>query len=166
MNYSNYIVLLDLYFNGSMNGIVLFVYNTSVSEANRTCTVSGRIAWKTYASNASRYDYWYNQYTNSGWNIQYWLYYNTKLTCNGEERTMNTQDYNHRNYKGNGYLAYLPGVVSSGGAFYRSDLSDYVWYGGPYVVSDEVSWTLPYGDDTSRSYGISGTFGTYSGWTQ
>ena len=162
MNYNNYVVLLNQTFNNWMSGIVLFVYNYSINESNRTCTVSGRMAWKTYKTSG---DNWYYQWTADTWNIQFWLYENTTLTCNGEQRGTNSQNYNNTGVKTNNYIINLPGGANGGGKKWRSDLSDNVWWGGPYAISDEISWTLPYGDDTSRSFTISGTFGTRSGWS-
>ena len=169
-NFDHYVVLYNKKMTSGMNGIVIFAYNVdSTDKINRTCTIKGRVCIKAYNNSGNWKDTdLYNKDTNPNgaigtkYCVSHMFHKTTKLKCNNIEynNSSNASTYNSNLGKSAGEVSAIDDIASCvGGNYYNSSHSYYTWWGGFYALTDEWTWTLSYGNDTTKSYTMSGTVG-------
>jgi len=170
MYYTNYVSLYDSLMKGNMWGAVLFAYNYTQDVLNRTCTITGRVIVKAYDGRIGWSD---PESSKSGFNVQYWFAKETNLKINnitfnnktGAGATIHNASW-YNSHLGTSDTA-ITEVDTTGYKGGRTTSTEYgnVWYGGFYALTDEWTWTLPYGDNTTANFQMTGQLGSSSNWS-
>lgn len=154
-SYSKYIKLRTQKVTNSMSGAFIFAYNEYIDSVNRKCTIKGRVCVRAYITGR---DYKSTSSVGSSYNMG--AYYNstTELNLNGSGSTKSNTNYNSKLKNSNNVNNVGVNVSNLGltGGWSTSNGLTGFW-GGFFALTDEFSWTLNYGNDTTRDFTMSGT---------